>query len=110
MKFNKTITISVGTSVKELFEKFEKMRPNDISFSMFIACAMNEYMRNNDKVNSKITDFDNKSVEAKTPLFLASIDKWKECISGMSGADFKKLQQRHSQLGNIISGEVAKRI
>lgn len=111
MKFNsKTVTISVGDSVKDIFEKFDRIRPNDISFSHFLALAVHEYLDRHVGINAKLTEFSDESVDAKLPLFLASLERWKECIPNLSSDDFRKVQQRHVQIGNIVNKEVNRRL
>ena len=44
MKFySATKTISVGIDAKPIFETLDRIRPNDISFSLMVAIAAEEY-------------------------------------------------------------------
>ena len=81
MKFySATKTISVGIDAKPIFETLDKIRPNDISFSLMVAIAAEEYIKNHDK------------------------------IKNLNSNDFKKLQLRLSQISTIIRKEVDLRI
>ena len=110
MQFKRnTTTISIGENTKPLFMKLEKTSQKHMSFSLFLAVVVDEYLKNHKDGESKITEFSEESV-VRLPLFFSSIEKWKLGIKGLSSDDFKKLQQRHSQIGNIISKEVEKRL
>ena len=46
MKFySATKTISVGIDAKPIFETLDRIRPNDISFSLMVAIAAEEYIK-----------------------------------------------------------------
>ena len=94
--------ISVGSFAKQVFEEFEKIRPVNISFSMFLAIAAKHYI---DTHNEEPID-----VYGEVPNFYSNIESWKSEIKNMSPAEFIKLQQRHTQLSNIIKKEVKKKI
>lgn len=102
MQFKRsTVTISVGANAQKIFEELDKIRPSHMSMSLFIASIANEYVKGHGN-NSNILDFADKDVEASLPLFYAPIKKWEEKVRTMSDADFRKLQDRHDQLGNMI--------
>lgn len=104
MKFNKTINISIGSSAIKTFKEFEKIRPNNISFSLFLTQAMYEFISNhNNKINT------DESIHGKVPAFLAPIDKWRDCVPNLDTISFKSVQQRHVQIGNIVNKEVMRR-
>ncbi len=110
MNFRKTTTISVGNKTKPIFESFEKMRPNHLSFSLFLAVAVDEYIKNHNPKNSKITDYDSKSVSSQFPLLMANMEKWNVCIKNLENEDLVKLQNRLRQLTNNVSKEVTGRL
>ena len=102
MKFNKTtVTISVSQNAQRIFEDLEKIRPNHMSFSMFLAIAAKHYI---DTHNEPI------DVYGEVPNYYSNIESWKIEIKKMSPEQFIKLQQRHSQLGHLIKNEVRKKI
>ena len=102
MQFKRsTVTISVGANAQKIFEELDKIRPSHMSMSLFIASIANEYVKGHGN-NSNILDFADKDVEASLSLFYAPIKKWEEKVRTMSDADFRKLQDRHDQLGNMI--------
>jgi hypothetical protein len=110
MNFRKTTTISVGDKTKPIFESFEKMRPNHLSFSLFLAVAVDEYIKNHSVKNSKITEYDSISVSSKFPLLMATMEKWNVCVQSLSNDDLIKLQDRLTQLSNNVRREVSKRL
>jgi hypothetical protein len=110
MKFySATKTISVGIDAKPIFETLDKIRPNDISFSLMVAIAAEEYIKNHNN-NSSMDSFTSKDVDASLPLFYADIQRWREKIKNLNSEDFKKLQLRLSQISTIIRKEVDQRI
>ena len=110
MNFRKTTTISVGNRTKPIFESFEKIRPNHLSFSLFLAVAVDEYIKNHNPKNSKITDYDSTSVSSKFPLLTANMDKWNVCIKNLENTELVKLQDKLRQLTNNVTKEVTKRL
>ena len=111
MKFySATKTISVGIDAKPIFETLDRIRPNDISFSLMVAIAAEEYIKNHNTVNSSMDSFTSKDVSTSLPLFYADIQRWREKIKNLNSKDFKKLQLRLSQISTIIRKEVDQRI
>ena len=104
MKFySATKTISVGIDAKPIFETLDRIRPNDISFSLMVAIAAEEYIKNHSNTNSSMDSFTSKDVNTSVPLFYADIQKWRDKIKNLNSKDFKKLQLRLSQISTIIS-------
>ena len=93
--------ISVGVFAKDVFAEFEKIRPSNVSFSMFLAIAAKHYI---DTHNEPV------DIYGEIPNYYSNIESWKSEIKKMSSEQFIKLQQRHTQIGNIIKNEVRKKI
>ena len=110
MNFRKTTTISIGEKTKPIFESLEKLRPNHLSFSLFLAVAIDEYIKNHSGKNSKITEYDTVSVSSKFPLMMATTEKWNVCVSGLSNDDLIKLQDKLTQVSNNVRKAVSKRL
>lgn len=110
MKFDRRIEVSIGNNVKHIFESFDKIRPNNVSFSIFLAASMNEYTKNHSGLNSRLTDFTNESVSTKLPLFDAPMDIWIQSVHNLSSNDFKEMQRRMSQLRNMVQAEAERRL
>ena len=110
MNFRKTTTISIGEKTKPIFESLEKLRPNHLSFSLFLAVAIDEYIKYHSGKNSKITEYDTVSVSSKFPLMMATTEKWNVCVSGLSNDDLIKLQDKLTQVSNNVRKEVSKRL
>ena len=93
--------ISVGSFAKQVFSEFEKLKPTNVSFSMFLAIAAKHYV---DTHNEPI------DVYGEVPNYYSNIESWKFEIKKMSSEQFIKLQQRHTQIGHLIKTEVRKKI
>jgi hypothetical protein len=93
--------ISVGSFARQVFAEFEKLRPTNVSFSMFLAIAAKHYIE---------THNEHIDIYGEVPNFYSDIETWKSEIKNMSPTKFIKLQQRHTQLSNIIKREVRKKI
>ena len=93
--------ISVGSFAKQVFAEFEKLKPANVSFSMFLAIAAKHYID---------THYEPIDIVGEVPNFYSDIETWKSEIKNMSSEQFIKLQQRHTQLGNIIKKKVRQRI
>ena len=110
MKLKKTtVTISVSQNAQKIFEDLEKMRPNHMSMSLFLAVIADDYIRTHGK-NSKIIDFIGDDIKSSLPIFYAPIKNWVETVRELSPVEFTKLQERHWQLGNLINSEAGSRI
>ena len=110
MNFRKTTTISIGEKRKPIFESLEKIRPSHLSYSLLLAIAVDEYVKNHSGKNSKITEFDSVAISSKFPLMMATMEKWNVCINGLSNDDLIKLQDRLTQVSNLVRKEVSKRL
>jgi len=95
--------ISTTTATEKIFAELKRIKPDDTSFSLMLALVVKEYVENKTKKSLKIDDFD-----SGMPDVLAEIDVWKSLIENMPVEDFKRLQRRHTQLGNIINKRVLK--
>ena len=95
--------ISTTTATEKIFAELKRIKPDDTSFSLMLALVVKEYVENKTKKSLKIDDFD-----SGMPDVLAEIDVWKSLIENMPVEDFKRLQRRHTQLGNIIIKRVLK--
>ena len=93
--------ISVGVFAKDVFAEFEKIRPNHTSFSMFLAIAAKHYI---DTHNEPI------DIYGEVPNYYSNIESWKSEIKKMSSEQFIKLQQRNTQITNLIKQETRKKI
>ena len=110
MKFNSTtVTISVGQHARRIFEDLDKMRPNHLSMSLFLAVVAEDYVRNHG-LNTKMLDFIDNTDKSSMPMFYAPIKNWTMKVRELSPEDFMKLQERHVQLGNLIRKEGEKRL
>ena len=109
MKFNRTtVTFSVGQHAQKIFEDLDKIRPNHLSMSLFLAVVAEDYVRSHG-INTKIADFldNNKN---SMPMFYSPIKNWTAKVRELSPEDFMKLQDRHVQLGNLIRKEGERRL
>ena len=95
--------ISTTTATEKIFAELKKIKPDDTSFSLMLALVVKEYVESKTKKSLKLDDFD-----SGFPDIFAEIDTWKSLIEKMPVEDFKRLQRRHTQLGNIINKRVLK--
>jgi hypothetical protein len=100
MNFKKTTTISISNKTKSIFEALEDVRPKHISFSLFLAMAVEEYVTNHGK---KVTN-------AKYPRIMDRMDVWNECIEDLTNDSLINFNERLSQLNNKIRKEINKRL
>ena len=84
-----------------MYTEFENMRPSSISFSMFLANAAKHYL----DTHNEPTD-----VYGEVPNFYSNFENWKTEIKNMTPEQFIKLQQRNTQLTNLIKQETRKKI
>lgn len=102
MQFNdKTLTISTGGFGKGVLIELEKVRPRNVSFSMFLAVAVKHFL---DTYKEPV------DIEGDLPSMNSNISAWKSKIKNMPSEEFIKLQQRHAQLGNLIKSKARLRI
>lgn len=99
MQFRKTTTISIGEKTKPIYESFEKIRPNHLSFSLFLALAVEEYLEAHKKVTNQ-----------KYPRLMARIDAWDECITKIENDELIAIQNRIIQIENKVRKEISKRL
>ena len=95
--------ISVTTATEKVFDELKKLKPDDTSFSLMLALVVKEYVEGKTKKSLKLDDFD-----SGFPDILGYLDWWKWLIESMPVEDFRKLQRRHTQLGNLINKRVVK--
>ena len=88
MQFNRnTVTLSVSHQAAPIFESLNQIKPDNVSFSLFLAEVANDYVQKNRKSA-----------------------RWEKHVTSLDADDFKKLQRRLSQLGNLISKETERRL
>jgi hypothetical protein len=107
-KFKGKINLYISSDVRKIFEDFDKLRPNNLSFSTFVAHAMNEYLRKNNGDRKRLVTDEN--VEANYLHLLAPMGDWQREIHGLDVENFKRVHTRIVQLGNLINIEVNKRL
>jgi len=102
MRFNCGIkSISISAHAKEVFEELEKIRPKHISFSLMLAIAADEYVKQHKKGLVKMDDFVTETSEKLPPKFNGNIEEWVSYIQDLDNSTFKELQTRLLQLQNI---------
>jgi len=99
VKFSKITAISISPSTRPIFESFDTLRPKHTSFSLFLAIALDEYVKSYKKVSN-----------SKYPRVMDRIDLWHDCIKDMSNDDLIKTNKRISQLANKLRMELESRV
>lgn len=102
MNFNSTIkSISISSSAKKVYEELETIRPKHISFSLMLAIAADEYTKTHKQGFVELDKFTGKTVSV-TPDMSSDIDNWIDYIQGSSNEEFKLLQQKLTQIQNVV--------
>ena len=99
MQFKKTTTISISPSIKPIFESFDTLRPKDTSFSLFLAMAVEEQVKNYKKVTN-----------SKYPRITDRMDLWHDCLNDLSNDDLVRINKKVSQLQNKLRMELERRV
>ncbi len=99
MKFKKTTTISISPSIVPIFESFDTLRPKHTSFSLFLAMAVEDYVKSYKKVTN-----------SKYPRVMDRIDLWHDCIKDLTNDDLVKINKKVSQLQNKLRMELESRV
>ena len=95
--------LSCSSIDNDVSNELKKIKPDDVSFSLMLALVVKEYVEDKTKKDLKIDDF-----ESGLPDILGDIEMWKSLIEKMPVEEFKKLQKRRTQLGNLINKRVVK--
>jgi hypothetical protein len=103
MQFRKTTTISIPDSARSIFEEIEKIRPKHMSFSLFLATILDDHLRNNKEGKPS-------KGRKNTPILFTNIQNWQDHVVKLNTKDFKELQYKLNQIGNLIDIEVSKRL
>lgn len=98
MEIRNRTTISVGKKTKPIFEALDKVRPNNVSFSSFLAHAAECYVENH---NGKVDTI---------PVISGGIMKWNEVIHNMTDNELTKLNEKSQQLFNLTTKEIRNRL
>lgn len=106
MNFNSGIkSISISSSTRKVYEELETIRPSHISFSLMLAMTADEYIKRHKDGEIKLDSFiNNESIS--TPNISADIDKWIQYVSNIDVNDFIQLQQKITQIQNIVDERV----
>lgn len=103
MNFNSSIkSISIGSHAKTVFEELETIRPKHVSFSLMLAISADFYIKNHKKGLIKLDDFTCNEVSARVPTIFSDITSWVNYISKSDDNSFKDLQDRLTQIQNIV--------
>lgn len=108
MEFKNRIDIYIGNNVKNIYSDFDKLRPNNISFSMFLANAMNEYIKKYNPTQQPII-IDN-SVNNDVKILSSPITKLTVELRKLNNEEFNKVYTKVKQLNVFMDIEMNKRI
>ena len=103
MKFNSTIkSISVSSEARKVYEELDMIRPKHISFSLMLAICADEYTKKHKKGLVKLDNFSMEDDNVITPNISSGIDNWIEFITSINVDEFKEVQQKLTQIQNIV--------
>ena len=94
-------SLSVSKETEKIFSDFDKVRPNDVSFSAMLGITVREYMRNHLTNDMKLEDFTEKA--SLVPSIFSEITTWQDFIKNIDGDKLTNLQRRIIQLDNLIT-------
>ncbi len=103
MNFNCGIkSISISSNAKKVYEELDSIRPKHISFSLMLAITADEYLKANKKGLVKLDNFSHTEDRVQTPNISSGIDNWIEFITTIDVNEFKEVQQKLTQIQNIV--------
>jgi hypothetical protein len=103
MNFNSGIkSISISPAAKKVYEELEMIRPKNISFSLMLAIAADEYTKNHKNDTVSLDDFSPTEDKLLTPNISSGIDTWIQFVTSVDNSNFKSLQQKLTQIQNIV--------
>lgn len=100
MRLGSVKTLYISNKSRVIFEELDKIRPENISFSSFLAYVSGEYLKDTikiDNINNLNTDM---------PRLTADIFDWSNFIFGCDNDELKNIQQRITKLQNLIDNRV----
>jgi|TARA_R110000824_G_scaffold12395_3_gene54342 hypothetical protein len=94
-------SISVSQSTEKIFDEFDKVRPNNVSFSAMLGLAVKEYMEIHKTNDMRLDNFtDSNSI---VPALLADITVWSDYINKTDMQKLTSINRRLIQLENLIN-------
>lgn len=103
MNFNCGVkSISISSHAKKVYEELDTIRPKHISFSLMLAIAADDYVKNHSKGLVKLDEFSTEDIGERVPSFFSDVDEWIGYISRIDGDERKRFQQRLLQIQTII--------
>jgi hypothetical protein len=102
MNFNTGIkSISISKEAKKVFEELDLIRPKHISFSLMLAIAADEYVKQHNKGLVKLDDF-NEDDRVTVPRFFSDMNQWINYVTGIDAKDKSDIKERLLQLQNLM--------
>ena len=102
MNFNTGIkSISISKEAKKVFEELDLIRPKHISFSLMLAIAADEYVKQHNKGLVKLDDF-NEDDRVTVPRFFSDMNQWINYVTGINTKDKSDIKERLLQLQNLM--------
>lgn len=103
MKLNVGIkSISIGSHAKKIYDELETVRPKHISFSLMLAIAADEYVKNHKRDMVKLDEFSSEDVNAKTPNFFAPMGEWVNYMSLINNEELNDVKERVMHLQRML--------
>tara|TARA_R110002020_G_scaffold113246_8_gene260522 strand:- start:6475 stop:6822 length:348 start_codon:yes stop_codon:yes gene_type:complete len=94
-------SISVSQSTEKIFDDFDKVRPNNVSFSAMLGLAVKEYMINHKTNDMRLDNFTDSY--SAVPALLAEITVWSNFINKTEMQRLTIVNRRLIQLENLIN-------
>ena len=97
MNFNvKRLTISVSHQSRIIFKEIDKIRPNNLSFSLFMSHIAEEYLKHNSSV----------IIPENELSFKGDLQEWYSVINSAKGEEFIALQDGIRRIQRMIDNKV----
>ena len=94
-------TLSISQSNEKTFDDFDKIRPNNVSFSKMVGLAPKEYMENHRTNDMRLDNFTDSNTII--PALLAEITVWNSFINKIDMQRLTNINRRLIQLENLIN-------
>jgi len=102
MQFGSVKTLYISNKSRVIFEELDKVRPENISFSSFLAYVSGEYLKDNIGIEEI------KKLNSNIPHLNDNIFEWNNFITSCEMDELKNIQHVIVKLQNLIDDRVNK--
>lgn len=108
MKLDKGIkSISISSHTKKIYEDLNALRPNHISFSLMLAIAADEYIKNHKNDKTLLDDFSEcEDMQISPPHFFAPMHEWIDFISAVDNNKISDVKEQMLRLQRMLDRDI----